>query len=75
MTRRREWPNSAMVARDEAAEALQDIITNLRPLLRINGDGVTRTEIIARTANAIDKAQTGIRWLESVGAPTVPREG
>jgi hypothetical protein len=55
--------------------ALQDIIATLRPLLRRSPDGMTRTEILARTASALDKAQTGIRWLESAGAPTVPREG
>lgn len=66
----RPWPKNAMDARDQAAEAANDSIRILRPLVR--GDRLTGEEVLRRQALVLDNLQT-ITWLlEAVGAQTRP---
>lgn len=51
---------------------MQNIIRALRPLR--DNPHITRTELLYRVSCALDNAQNAVRWLESVGAPTVPLE-
>lgn len=67
MTKRRPFPDSAIYARDQAAEGLQAIIRLARPLID-HDDQV----VIARSGKILDHAQNALRHLESVDAPTRP---
>jgi len=72
VTKARPWPNNAMAARDNAAMDAQQVIKHLRALR--DNPSATRTEMLYRLSYALDHAQNAVRWLESVGAPTVPIE-
>jgi hypothetical protein len=67
----REWPNNAREARDQAAEAANDAITTLLPVLK-NISGMGKEEILQRVAIALNANQTIARLLESQGAQTRP---
>lgn len=67
MTKRRPFPDSAIYARDQAAEGVQAIIRLVRPLIE-HDDRI----VIARAGKILDHAQNALRHLEVVGAPTQP---
>lgn len=69
-TPRKPWPDSAIHARDESAEAANEIVFILAPLLEIDGPEHDLYRTIGR---AIDRAHTICRLLEREGAPTLPR--
>ena len=50
----------------------QQVIKHLRALR--DNPNATRSEMLYRLSYALDHAQNAVRWLESVGAPTVPIE-
>ena len=71
--RPREWGNNAKHARDRSAEELQRILREARRLRDIVSRGsFTREELALIAAQQIDAAQTALRHLEQVGAPTRP---
>ena len=67
----RPWPNLARDARDRAAEAAQEAINALTPLITEDRT-FTETERFRREARALAKLQHIARLLESVGASTRP---
>lgn len=73
MTKARDWPNNARENRDRAAEALNDAVRELAPLVvgRVQFD---RSEILRRQASALYAMQTALRLLEQVGAQTTVPE-
>jgi hypothetical protein len=62
-TPRKRWPNEACWARDAAAEAMNDSIALLRPLL--DHDDL---EVVAKAGKVIMALSTSLRALERVGA-------
>ncbi len=70
MAQPRPWPNNAKEARDRAAEELCKVIFNLEPML--TDPLMTDDDLIRRVAIALNSAQLGLRFLESVGAQTKP---
>jgi len=72
MTKAREWPNVALVQRNQAAEAAMEGIRLLRPL--VDGLQLDRTEVLRRQAQALTLMQR-IAWLmTSAGAPLRPED-
>jgi hypothetical protein len=69
----REWPNNAKEARDQSSEQANKALKALRPILNRYND-MTKEELIARIAIAIDANQSICRLLERQGAPTLPEE-
>jgi hypothetical protein len=66
----REWPNQAKDARDRAAEAANNGLYWLVPML--DQQPMTEAERIRRIGIAISDFHTIARLLESVGAQTRP---
>lgn len=71
-TRQREWPNGAKAARDEAAERLQEIVNELKPM--VEEKPLTSDAIYRRCARAHARALEALLWLKSAGACTRPVE-
>ena len=71
MTKRREWPNAAIDARDRSAEAAVEGIRLLEPLL-FDERPRTESDRLQREARALALFQRIARLLESVGAQTQP---
>ncbi|MCL4867826.1 MAG: hypothetical protein KJ063_02560 [Anaerolineae bacterium] len=65
----KRWPNSAAWARDDAAAAMQQVITIMQPLLQ-HSDPI----VVARAAKSMYHITNALRLLEAVGAPTRPTE-
>src|SRR5512139_1558977 len=68
LTKRRDWPNTAAWARDEAAEHLIEAIHALNPL--VTGERLDSFEVLKRQAIALAAAQNALLCLERVGAKT-----
>jgi len=66
----RPWPNVAKETRDRAAEAAQEGVRALEPI--INGEQLSEAEKMRRTGKALNLFQRIARLLESVGAETRP---
>lgn len=69
MSKAREWPNVAKDARDLAAEAAQEALNQLEPLLD-DKRVISQSELILRVSRAVVKLNRNLRLLESVGAQT-----
>jgi hypothetical protein len=69
----RDWPNNARIARDQSSEQANRALRALKPILERYTE-MTKEELIARIAIAIDANQTIARHLERQGAPTLPEE-
>ena len=66
MTKRRELPNHAIRARDEAAEKFTRIIWELNGL--VYGQRLDKTEGLRRVAIALSEAQKGLGIMVELGA-------
>lgn len=68
MTKRRDWPNAAAWARDDAATDMVLAIRALTPL--VEGQSFDRTETLRRLAVALASVQHALLCLERAGAKT-----
>ena len=68
MSERRPWPNSALWARDDAAESLVEVVRALEPVVA-GARPMTETEMVRRTSRALAAAEKALRLLAQVGAP------
>lgn len=68
-TNRLPWPRDAQHARDESAEAANEIIMLLSPLMDTDGPEYDLYRALGR---AIDRAHRICRLLEREGAQTIP---
>lgn len=67
MSERRPWPNSALWARDDAAQSLAEAVRMLEPVVAGERQ-ISETEMIRRTARALAAVERAIRVLVQVGA-------
>lgn len=67
----RPWPNNALHARDDSAEAAAEGVRLLEPLV-MGKQEFSETERLRRDAGALNLFQKILRLLESVGACTRP---
>lgn len=63
----KRWPNNMIFARDGAAEAIQQGMKALHPLLQ-HEDPI----VVARAARSLYQSSCALRFLESAGASTRP---
>lgn len=68
LTKRRDWPNTAAWARDEATGHLIEAIHALNPL--VIGERFDSFEVLRRQAIALAAVQNALLCLERVGAKT-----
>lgn len=71
MTRRRPWPNAAIEARDNCAQEIAESLSWLVFLVENQGD-ISGENAMQMLGISINRLQNALRWLESVGAQTVP---
>ena len=67
----REWPNVMRDLRDGAAEAIQEGVRVLEPMV-MSDQSMTQTERLIRASRALAAMHKALRFLERAGACTRP---
>ena len=72
-TKSLRWPNNCIFARDQSAERLNRSLNLLEDMV-INGTEDFSPRALANLTIILLDLQAALRWLESVGAQTQPKQ-